>query len=238
MKEDLYLLYSHYDIREDDDDRKMIDRVARKVYREFARRVRFFKSSVTPEKSWDLQKETGKLLSELIPDLLTVNSQESFDKRHHEICEAVIHVYDSIGKQPYGIAQRWLNLTLLNLAVIESSLEIGYWNTMDTRQYFHVPVEQYVLEAAASKYKDRFRHGLYLKCAPLRHEEPDNYQMDWFIRGETQPFEVWEYSEYIEFQLAVRNKIKEISTAQEGGYKDVLDWAIGAFMEVSQARNV
>ena len=121
------------------------------------------------------------------------------------------------------------------MVVIESNLTTDIFAIMDARKYFHVPVDQYLLEAATTKRKDRFQYGLNLKYAPLKHDKPDNYQMNWYLPGKTQSFENWEYSEYMEFQNAVRNKVKEFSTNYN--YSDSLDWAFKAFLEVSQAHN-
>lgn len=178
-----------------------------------------------------MEREAEDLLSAEIPALLRVSGQEAFDCKHQEICEAIIHLYADVGGLSYGIAQRWLNLTLMNLAVVESNLETGYWPIADIRKYFHVPVEQYLLEAATTERKNKFQHALNLKCAPLRHDNPDSYQMDWFIPGETQPFEYWGCAEYTEFQIAVRNKLKECTA-----YQDPIDWAFRAFLEVSQQK--
>lgn len=236
MEENKYLLYSHYGIKASDSGSKIIYKAAKRSYLDFCRRV-YIPNHIPMERRSALERETEKLLSDRIPALLETaghegSCQEAFDSRHQEICKAVIGVYDGVGGLSYGIAQRWLNLTLMNLAVIESNLKTGYWPIAEVRKYFHVPVERYLLEAAATWRKDRFQHSLGLQCAPLRHDNPDLYQMDWFSPGETQPFEYWGYSEYMEFQVAVRDKLINCAA-----YQDPLDWAFKAFLEVSQARN-
>ena len=144
-------------------------------------------------------------------------------------------MYKSAGDLTYGIAQRWLNLTLMNLVVIEANMKTRYWPLESTRKYFHVPVEQYLLEAATRKATNNYQHSLGLKCAPLRHDDPDDYTMAWFVPGEVQPYERWGYSEYMEFQLAVRERLKEHISKHI--YRDPLDWAFRSFLEVSQAHN-
>lgn len=229
-----YLLYSHYGIKNCDGVSEIIFKSARKSYLEFCRHLSY-QNAVTVESRSKYEHDVEKLLSDMIPDLLKTVNQESFDKKHNEICEAVIHMYDSVCRQTYGVAQRWLNLTLMNLVVIDSVQSIEDIPIINARRFFHVPVEKYLLEAATTKYKDRFQHGLNLKYAPLRHDKADSFQMDWFCPGETQPFEDWGYTEYIEFQNAVRNKLKNSNL--ENIYIDNIDWAINAFMEVSQTRN-
>lgn len=113
-------------------------------------------------------------------------------------------------------------------------MKTGYWPIDAARKYFHVTVDKYLLEAATRKTPNRFQHALGLKCAPLWHDNPDSYEMEWFVPGDTQPVENWGYSEYMEFQLAVRERLKELIA--EKTYQDRLDWAFKAFLEVSQAK--
>lgn len=239
MVENKYLLYSQYGIKEKDTCSEIIVRAAKKSYLEFCRRVSFEKNIPIDDRR-TFEFEVEKLLANMIPSLIETvinedENQELFDRKHKEICEAIINIYSEVGGQSYGIAQRWLNLTLMHLVAISSDFEADYLPIKNARKYFHVPVEQYLLEAATTRYKDRFQHGLNLKYAPLKHDKADSYQMDWFCPGKTQPYEYWEYPEYIEFQYAVRSKIKDSSSNYD--YNDSLDWAFHAFLEVSQARN-
>lgn len=233
MIEDLYLLYSHYRITDKDKSADIIFNTARISYGDFCRRL-YFQNRVPTNQNFSLERKVEHLLVEELPVLIETDNQESFDEKHHEICRHIIRVYDVVGGQSYGVAQRWLNLTLLNLTVVERILHTDYWNIAESRKYFHVPVERYLLEAATSRITDRFKHGLQLKMAPLKHTNPEDYQMDWYSPEKTNPFENWEYAEYIEFQKSVRERINESFSDR---YKDCLDWAINAFLEVSQMRN-
>ena len=79
-----------------------------------------------------------------------------------------------------------MNQTLLHLALIEDNLHTGYWNNERMQKIFSCPVEQYVLEAAASKRKNKFKYGLNLMTAPLKHDKGENYQIGVvFSRGDT-----------------------------------------------------
>ena len=129
----------------------------------------------------------------------------------------------------YGIAQLWLNETLINLIIIESSLPVSILPVAKARRYFHVAVDRDILQVATVQRKEVYHHGLGLKCAPLRHEDSAVYEMDWFHQKETQPYMCWEYEEYIEFQNAVRDALKK--PIKDGIYKDVLDWSFQALVE-------
>lgn len=195
MVENLYLLYSNYGIKENEDSSAIILKAAKKAYRDFSRRV-YFQKSVSIDSQRDCEEETEMIICDMIPCLFEIteqegNMQDEFDKRHHEICQAIIKVYEKTEGQPYGVAQRWLNLTLMNLVVIETNLKTDYWNISKSRKYFHPPVDGYLIEAAAGRSIGRYRNGLNIRCAPLKHDRNADYQMDWFYPGKTQPFEYW-----------------------------------------------
>lgn len=235
--ENLYLVYKHYGIRENDSGPRIIQKAAKVSYLDFCRRVSF-QNSVPVNKRDGYERAVENLLSERIPPVLesifrSQNGQEVFDALHHELCQAIIEIYADVGGLSYGIAQRWLNLTLMNLEVIQTSMGKRFYPYAGTRWYFHAPVDRYLLEVAASK-SDKFKHGLKLKAAPIRHDRTDGYQMGWFSAENTQPFESWEYPEYMEFQLSIRRKL---GLWVDSPYYDPLDWAFQAFTEGAQARN-
>ena len=115
--------------------------------------------------------------------------------------------------------------------MIESSLKDRKLPVAQARKYFHVPVNEDVLKVATAKVKDRFLNVLELKAAPLKHGNSADYEMGWYVPGATQPFEKWEYAEYIEFQNAVRSALQ--SSIKAGIYKDVTDWVINICVELA-----
>ncbi len=235
--ENLYLVYKHYGIGENDSGPRIIQKAAKVSYLDFCRRVSF-QNHVPVNKRDGYERTVENLLSERIPPVLKAisnaeNGQEIFDAAHHELCQAIIEIYADVGGLSYGIAQRWLNLTLMNLEVIQPGMGKRFYPYAGTRWYFHVPVDRYLLEVATSK-ADKFKHGLRLKSAPIRRDGADGYQMDWFSAENTQPFEHWEYPEYMEFQLSIR---KKLLLWADSPYYDPLDWAFQAFVEGAQARN-
>lgn len=234
MIEEQYLVYQCYGVTQGEKEEDIIYRAAGKTYLDFRRRISF-QGKVSVEQRRVITEKVKNLLVKELPILFQTGTQEAFDEKHHEICQYIIRIYESTGGQAYGIAQRWVNQTLLHLALIEDNLHTGYWNMKECRKYFHVPVEQYVLEAAASKRKNKFKYGLNLMIAPLKHDKGENYQMGWYSPGEIQPPEFWDYPEYMEFQKAVRTRLKDM---RPHTYRDCLSWAVYAYMEVAQRRSV
>ena len=233
MIEEQYLVYQCYGVTQGEKEEDIIYRAAGKTYLDFRRRISF-QGKVSVEQRRVITEKVKNLLVKKLPILFQTGTQEAFDEKHHEICQYIIRIYESTGGQAYGIAQRWVNQTLLELLTIEKFLDVNYWNIQEKRRYFHVPVDRYLLEAASSKSEGRFQHGLHLKVAPMKHDDMKDFHNGWYVPGETQPPESWEYDEYLQFQMAVRRKIKDVLSDR---YKDCIEWGVYAFLEVAQIKN-
>lgn len=206
MIENLYLLYSHYGIEDRDEETDIIFKAARRAYRDFCRRVSF-QGKVPVDQRNVFERKVEDLLVCEIPALLATNSQKEFDEKHHEICQRVIQVYSDTGGQSYGIAQRWVNQTLMYLAVIEKNLYVGDWNMEEKRKYFHVPIEQYLIEKLSDTIKLKF------EVVPK--------------------FEFLDYEKYVYFQAVIRDNINSSSSYK---YRDPLDWAFHVYLKIAQLK--
>lgn len=197
--ENKFLIHSHYGIQENFSSKKMIFEATRRSYRDFWRRIHFRGKTTFSERT-EYERRAEYYLSEHLPMLFQVETQEMFDEKHYELCESLIGLYDDIGGIPYGVAQRLVNQTMIHLIVIETNLQTGYWNIADTRKFFHVPVELHTLQMATTKGRNDYQHILHLKCAPFKKDEND-YIMDWFStdQGKVIPSEQWNFPEYIEY---------------------------------------
>jgi hypothetical protein len=222
------LLNSHFKIKEYDDVSRIICKASDTIYSSLCSRI-IHDYSISAEDGVNLKREVGSFLADRIPELLESADQKIFDESHHAICKEIVHMFSPKCQLKYGIAQRWLNETLINLIIIESSLPVSILPVAKARRYFHVAVDRDILQVATVQRKEVYHHGLGLKCAPLRHEDSAVYEMDWFHQKETQPYMCWEYEEYIEFQNAVRDVLKK--PIKDGIYKDVLDWSFQALVE-------
>lgn len=222
------VLGSHFKIKDYDDISGIICKAVSSAYSSLYTCI-LHDYSISAEDGNNFNREVGSLLADRIPELLEATDQNLFDERHHTICEEVIHIFSQKCQLKYGIAQRWLNETLVNLILIESSLLVSILPIAKARKHFHVSVDKEILQTATAQRKEVYHHGLGLKCAPLRHEDSAVYEMDWFHQKETQPCMSWGYEEYTEFQNAVRDVLKK--PIKDGTYKDVLDWNLNALIE-------
>lgn len=203
----------------------VIEKAARTAYLDFHRRLRYG-TDTSIEAQIELRKAVIKLLVRRLPELLAAQSQEVFDHAHHALCLDILRVYAPTCPQGYGIAQRWVNQTLMELL----ALPPGEGLATRSRKFFHVPVDQgWVLKAATARRKEMFRHGLGLKAAPLKRDGPEGYELGWYQPARSLPFPDWDCPAYMEFQRAVRGALAEPILA--GLYQDVADWAQKARQE-------
>ena len=61
-----------------------------------------------------------------------------------------------------------------------------------------------------------------------------NEDTSWGVFNFTTEDDIPEYNEYIDFQKAIRSKLRELSFYSQ--YSDPLDWGIHAYLEVSQSK--
>ncbi len=87
-----------------------------------------------------------KLLYNEISLLLSKNiaNQYDFDKWHKNCCDKLIKIFEdqSFG---YGQAQKWINMSLKNLSMIEHRLVEKQY------EFFHIPIDNYIIDITGIK---------------------------------------------------------------------------------------
>ena len=113
------------------------------AYRDVCRTITGF----SKHKDHDLIfSKAAKVLEKEIKLLTTIEmvSQEEFDKWHKECCDKLIEAFGS-QKFYYGQAQKWINMSLKNLSMLEHKLvENNY-------EYFHIPIDNYIIDITKEK---------------------------------------------------------------------------------------
>ena len=76
-------------------------------------------------------------------------SQEQYDQWHRDCCDQLIEAFRAVGKHKmyYGQAQKWINMALKYLFVLDREL------TSRNYQYFHIPIDNIVLDKLAAMSK-------------------------------------------------------------------------------------
>ena len=121
--------------------------VARRAYADLQRTLRGFG---THQSRSELKRSTIASIQSFVDNLATIDSQASFDAQHDHWCRTTCDkfAHHEHGSRPfsfhYGQAQKWLNMTLKYLAVLDHP------DVQRLYPYLHVPVDQYVYKEAAS----------------------------------------------------------------------------------------
>jgi len=147
------------------------------------------------------------------PALFKIESQNSYNRWHKKTCDEMRSISSSEkycvssylnNKFSYGLAQKWLNITLKNMLVA------GLWDAKmrKLKKWLHVPVDDYVLKGAKSSKEP---YGLNIP----KNELPE--------RGTWSSWDDYE-KEYIKFQDLVR----EETTSK--GFKCPIDWEFDAWI--------
>ena len=231
---DDFLWYSYFGITPKDavsnrENAKMI--CAQRAYLDLCRTLKYFKNTDESKNDPDYQtlKETfieciKKHICHQINRLF--KDKEDFDTWHKTVCDGIVEsaqrCEDKKGGQLfknkekgtgrafyYGQAQKWLNMTLKYM------LLMGLWNDdiqviEDGEKPLHVPVDDYIMDAAACKGK---------KIKSLLTDR---------VRKNESPWSRWSYDTYIEFQVQIRGKA--------GDYKTPMGWEQKAWVEIAEYR--
>lgn len=233
-QENKYLIFALYRVKATNSSSEIITKIANKVYWGFASHG-LFKDKLPYEAGLAMRDRVTAMLNEEIPTLLRVTDEKGghslFDETHKKICNSMMAIYSECNDvMTFGVAQRWLNQTLLDLTAVENNCCTGYWDISGTRKYFHVPVKDPLVEVATrgNRMRKVYQTGLTLKICV--YEDPNgNSVFDWYRITTTpyprKPYTDWTYEEYMAFQTAVRERVKEL------GYRDPLEWAFLAYAE-------
>lgn len=226
-----FLLYSYFEITSDCKRDEMIDACIKRAYLDTCRRINFPLPAAQKKdeaKGQYFYEHTVDVLRKRIEQL----SEQDYDQWHKETCEAVIKMgcaddirnfYQESIVLTYGHAQKWVNMTMKYLYLLEQLLEKGYvscnWSKL------HVPIDSFIME---SIYKDielpGREHGRsFDKVKKLKF---DTAQSDDLL-----PWSKWEQKGY----EGVYQKIR--SHAQKGDENICpLVWENSAWIKVAKSR--
>ena len=153
----------------------------------------------------------NKKLFERINELLK-DTEQCFDTWHHETCEEIIGISEEMNKVTlfrkdlpllyYGQAQKWLNITLKNMLVMDL-----WTKKMDViRSKLHVPVDNIVLDNAKTYYQ------LKIEC--------DN-----------KSWSRWNKAIYVDFQNNIRSLVRELNREDKATFDCPIDWEFDLWMK-------
>lgn len=181
-----------------------IDSCIRKAYDDLKRNLRGIGKFSRKE---ELKQSICKIIKTRIEESKGIDSQTGFDGWHKKTCEEIIckanscginsHLIDGVTFS-YGIAQKWLNMTLKYLIIIEKSDGLPI-------RFFHVPIDRYILKSASLKESD----NCYALKHPIAPKRNGNNETDYFSENNTQPWSKFDCKQYDAFQSKLRKALKK-----------------------------
>jgi hypothetical protein len=193
---------------------RTIETCAKRAYGDLGRTLSGM-SKMSDEKKRAYRSAVHKFISDSIESLLKANvtSQKAFDEWHGKACSGIIKISEK-HKLPlnngftYGLAQKWLNMTLKYMLVMEQ------WNAQSDpiKKYFHVPVDSYIMQAASEDFKINLSH---------RSGGERKYSTD------SKGWSKWDESEYTAFQVSLRKATKP---------KSPIEWEFPAWLRIKNKR--
>lgn len=197
----------------------ILRKCADRAYLDLCRTIKF-KTDDRNVKTEYKAKICGMLVKEYDVLLNAVESsddkQNAFDSEHNRICEEIIKAYSEISEFTYGQAQKWLNMMLKYVLLVEGDSVL--------KSYLHIPVDSYIMQTVGAD-NPKLKHCLKLECVPKKDGTVGKYS-----ESNSKPWSKWNYDEYIAFQNAVRTAVSE------SDYNFPIEWENDAWIEVAEFR--
>lgn len=217
-----FLMYAYFGITKADPKDIILKKSAERAYLDLCRTIKF-KTEDKDVKAEYKSKVCDKLVKEYDVLLNAVNTssdkekQNAFDREHKRICEEIIGTYSKICDFTYGQAQKWLNMTLKYVILLDENSEL--------KSYLHIPVDSFIMQTVGSD-NAKLKHCLKLECVPKKDGTVGKYS-----ESSSKSWSKWNYDEYIAFQNTVRKAINENTS-----FGSPIEWENVAWIEVAEYR--
>lgn len=187
-----FLVYSYFGIvskemNKNDEVKYVQFKCAWRAYLDLNRTLKFKEDDLPDEKKIQFRNNVCKIIVDNLKELSEKRDKNSFDGKHKDICKEIIEAVAEYVDLSYGQAQKWLNMTLKYLWLL------NYWAGDET--LLHVPVDSFIMEAASEKLNVDI---------PRKKGEPKKYST-----SASEPWSQWEEGEYTDFQKALKDKCSQ-----------------------------
>lgn len=227
-----FLLFGYFGITLENSKDDIISAAINRAYRDAASHVLSLKDDFKKdtEKGQDLFAKAGELIKVFIKDVLNNDTQnklnkKEYDEKHKNLCDTLISKYKGCTNSgyefSYGIAQKWVNMTMKYLGVILMIFS-EYNNSHDfvktykdsfraIEHFLHVPIDGYILEYVSNK--------KYSNVEPIEiAKKENNNNLAW---------SKYEEENYKTLQKNIKEKFIKEKTSP-------LDWENEAWIKVAQ----
>ncbi len=238
-----FLLYSYCSVSFSDLGEEVTDKVlgllVDRAYKDASSHV----LSATPLLAKNPKEKAKENIANKIKELK--NNKGDYDKWHDQLCKDIIDTYTndcSESTMSYGIAQKWVNMTMKNLMVVcdvacvtdaaNSKFVEEYGPLIEEyRKQFHVPVDSYIIDKSwLLKQENGVFVNLPLKDDNIKrnkeYKTPSSYVKAW-SKWDDKEIQDTNKNEYQLFQESLRKALKE----------SPIDWEGPAWIEQAKKRN-
>lgn len=138
-----FFVYSCIGVSYDDEPRIVISRIIDRAYRDAASHVL---TGMTKNERKTNRDAASKEIYKAV-----CNSIENYDKWHEKLCKRLQNCYAHVSSFSYGIAQKWVNMTVKYLYCYyivsdNSKFNIAVDSLLQHIKSFHAPIDGYILE--------------------------------------------------------------------------------------------
>ena len=180
-----FLMYSYFGITSVCEREEMIFACIKRAYLDACRTIAFPNCDIfskNDSKGYFFMTEVAGVIYKKINEITG-----DYDEWHHSVCESIIAAgksdrmnafYGESIQLTYGHAQKWINMTMKYLYLLETLLEKGY--VVCNWEKLHVPIDSYVMEAFDRESKKKSKDILGAAAwSNIESETPyKNYQVE------------------------------------------------------------
>lgn len=222
-----FLLYSYFGVTSDSKENELLRAAANRAYQDAASHV----LSVRNEGEKDELRDAG---CGILLEFLQTLPVENYDAAHKKLCSELASKYSGKTTEDrgftYGIAQKWVNMTMKYIFVLSTLIENKEFSTKYAAQLpekeMHIPLDSYMLEYIAQKDTKKFVGSPCMKI-PAKGENGGEtyYSSDKALAWSKYPDD----DTYMKVQSGVREKMRS-------SWESPLDWEGPAWIEVAKKR--
>ena len=197
-----FLLFSYFSISSTDDIDQIVDSAIEKAYLDAVQQGAFntMLNKNNRDQARTAHNNCTKLIKKRVAEVLRFEiNAEQYDSWHNMLCKDLLSQYKDVGIGffEYGNAQKWVNMTMKYLFIIETVLETGSLSAIiQLSDVLHVPVDSYIIQ---NVWEDTDIVLPIIKT--LKDGSRGTYSS-----GKITSWSKWKENEYIDFKESMKHK--------------------------------
>lgn len=223
-----FLLYSYFGVTSESEENELLRAAANRAYQDAASHV----LSVRNEGEKDELRDAG---CGILLKFLQALPVENYDAAHKKLCSELVSQYSGKTTEDrgftYGIAQKWVNMTMKYIFVLSALIEKEEFSRKYTARLpekeMHIPLDSYMLEYIAQKDNKKYAGSPCMKIpAKGKNGGETYYSSDKALAWS----KYTDYGIYMKVQKGVQEKMCS-------SWGSPLDWEGPAWIEVAKKRS-